>query len=113
MKNLFCIFAIILLSGCGVTTSEVVPAGKDTFMIVGHGYATKAPEAMLELYKEANKYCSAFEKHFVPVSTSSEPFDQLSSSVQMHFRCLREGDPELNRPMLEPSPGTLVEIKKQ
>lgn len=57
MKILSTVFLVFLLSGCGTKTSEIVPAGNDTYFISGHGYAQKAPEAMTALYREANDYC--------------------------------------------------------
>jgi hypothetical protein len=110
MKKSFYLLIFCFLSGCGVTTSEVVPAGKDTYMISGHGYAIGGPEAMLELYKAANRYCLGLERHFLPVSTNTVPFDQRSSSVSMNFRCLLAGDRELERPMMRIEPTTRIEV---
>jgi len=89
------------LAGCGTKTSEIIPSGKDTYFISGHGYAQKAPEAMTGLYKEANVYCQKMGKNFIPISTDAQSFDLYSSSVNMHFRCLPAGDSELERPIIK------------
>ena len=110
MKKLFLIIFGALLAGCGTKTSEIIPSGNDTYFISGHGYAQKAPEAMTGLYKEANTYCQNMGKKFIPVSTDSQNFDLYSSSVNMHFRCLPEGDTELARPRLQKTPDTTIEV---
>ena len=111
MKNSFLLMIVVLLAGCGTITSEIIPAGKDTYLISGHGYAKKAPEAIMVLYKEANDYCKKIGKLFVPISTESQNFDLYSSSVNMHFRCLLAGDPELDRPVMKRAPDTIIEMK--
>jgi len=112
MKKLFFIVFVALLAGCGTTTSEIITVGNDTYFISGHGYAKKAPEAMTALYREANACCQNMGKKFVPVSTDSQSFDLYSSSVNMHFRCLLAGDPELERPVIKRIPDTLIELNK-
>ena len=67
---------------------------------------------MTALYKSANDYCQKMGKKFVPVSEDSQNFDIYSSSVNMHFRCLMAGDPELERPVIKRVPDTTIEIKK-
>ena len=101
MKIFILIVFLALLAGCGTVTSEIIPSGNDTYFISGHGYAQKGPEAMTELYKGANAYCQNMGKKFLPVASSSQDFDLYSSSVNMHFRCLPAGDPELERPVMK------------
>ena len=101
---------LMLLASCGTTTSEIVPAGKDTFFISGRGYAVASAGAFTSVYKEANIFCNKQGTYFSPVSSRAEKIDQMSSSVELTFRCLHEGDPELQRPQMKPLPTTSVEI---
>jgi len=101
---------ILLLASCGVTTSEVVPAGKDTYFVSGRGYAVASGGSFAKVYKEADEFCKKQGKFFTPVSSHAEKIDQMSSSVELTFRCLLEGDPELQRPQMKPLPNTAIEV---
>jgi len=100
----------IFLSSCGVTTSGVTPAGKDTYFISGRGYAVTSDNAFPALYKEADTFCKNQGKAFSPFSSHAERVDQMSSSVNLTFRCLLENDPEYKRPEMKQVPNTSIEV---
>jgi hypothetical protein len=100
----------LLLASCGTTTSEIISAGKDTYFISGRGYAVTSSNAFPHLYKEANAFCKGQGKLMNPVSSHAEKVDQMSSSVELTFRCLLESDPEYQRPNMKPAPNTSIEV---
>jgi hypothetical protein len=100
----------LLLASCGTTTSEIIPAGKDTYFISGRGYAVTSSNAFPHLYKEANAFCSGQGKLMNPISSHAEKVDQMSSSVELTFRCLLENDSEYQRPNMRTEPNTKIEV---
>ena len=103
--------AILSLTAC-VSISEVVPAGKDTWMVAGSNTRIGADATMkAELYKAAAASCAAQNKIFEPVSTN---YVNLvigrPGSSELTFRCLLEGDPELTRPIMKPVANTSIEV---
>lgn len=102
------LFVSFLLVSC-VSISDVVPAGKDTWMIAGTNTRIGADSTMKAgLYKKASAFCASQNKVFMPVSQhyishcSGSGFVCNPGSADLVFRCLLEGDPELTRPTMEP-----------
>jgi hypothetical protein len=100
----------LFLAGC-VSISDVVPAGKDTWMISGTNTRIGADSTMkADLYKKASDFCASKNKVYIPVSQnyishcSGSGFICNPGSADLFFRCLDEGDPELTRPIMEPVP---------
>ena len=55
-----------------------------------------------ELYKEADAYCQAKGKQLLPLNESARDSGYARyANAGIQFRCLAEGDPELQRPALE------------
>jgi hypothetical protein len=102
MRNILILVpAFLLLASCGVVTSDIVPAGKDTYFMSSRGYAVASGGAFAEAYKKADEYCKKEGKFFAPVSANSEKIDIMSSDVGLTFRCLNENDPEYTRPDMD------------
>ncbi len=96
-----CLLSFIL-AGCA-STSEIVPAGKDTYMITASDLGVGAAGSTLKakLYKKASTYCTKQNKVLFPVSDSSVDYRAFrgTANAELTFRCLREDDPELSRPL--------------
>ncbi len=102
---------VLLLTAC-VSVSNVVPAGKDTWMVAGSNSRIGADAIMkADLYKTAADFCAGQDKIFTPVSMN---YIHLvigrPASADLTFRCLVEGDPELTRPTMKPVPDTTIEV---
>jgi len=96
---------VLFLAGC-VSISDVVPAGKDTWMVAGTNSRIGADSTMKAgLYKKASDFCVSKKKVLVPVSQDYK-FLVIGrpASADLFFRCLDEGDPELTRPTMAPAP---------
>jgi hypothetical protein len=109
-KNIYTIIICMALASCS-STSEIVPAGKDTYMIGGENSRISDPATVkIKLYKAANNYCKKQKKSFMPVSSNQETMFYGAGSSELTFRCLYENDPEFTRPYVKKTPGTSIEV---
>jgi len=98
------IFPILLLfNGCAL---EVVPAGPDTYTVAGGGglgFTPASGPVRARVYKTANTWCAARGLVMVPVAIDERPGEmgRHTAQVELTFRALRPGDPEIKRPMME------------
>lgn len=98
MKYLI-LFALTLSACTTMRTSEVVPAGKDSYMVTasssGGRVGGEGPVAM----QAANAYCEKLGKRALIRHT--EPRNNFEfSSETLVFSCLDASDPEYKRPDL-------------
>ena len=104
---------VVLIAGC-VSASEVVPAGKDSYMIVGRAQgAMNAGKGQIEAVKAANAYCAQSGKFMVIRRTDSAGNAGWGGEHDtLVFSCLNENDPEYQRPNLRKDPTTIVEDQR-
>lgn len=99
MNRKIAVFAFAaLLTGC-VTTSDVVPMGKDSYMLSssspgGPGVQNGAVTAV----SAASRYCEAHNKHMIFRHTSSTRFGFAGITTDLVFSCVDDDDPEYTRP---------------
>lgn len=107
MRYLICA-SVLALTAC-VSTTDVVPAGKDSYMVSGasHGGLSGGHEGVATL-KTANAYCDARGKHMMIRSTESGNSMNFAS-LHLIFSCLDADDPEYQRPNLRKEPTTIIE----
>jgi len=89
---------LIMLTSCA-TFTEIVPAGKDTYIVSGHDELTSGRNVKAELYKKAYAHCENMGKKVLPLNESVSIY-----SSELRFRCLLESDPEYVRPIMETVP---------
>ena len=100
---------LALLSGCA--SSGVVSTGPDSYMIAktsGVPAFTSGGEVAADLYREANAFCSGQNRQLLTVNATSRdsiPFVRLANA-KLEFRCLVEGDPELDRQTTNQTPAS-------
>lgn len=105
-KALFvCISSLpFILTGC-TSMSEIVPAGKDTYMVTASDLSMGASGSTLKamLYKKASEYCEKQNKELLPVNDASVDYRVFrgTANSELTFRCLHADDPELKRPELK------------
>lgn len=101
----------LALAGC-VSTSEIVPAGKDTYMVTGasHGGAAGGKEGAAAL-KAANAHCEKMGKH-LQIRRTDSGYSLNYASMNLIFSCLDENDPEYKRPDLRKDPTTIIEDQR-
>jgi hypothetical protein len=88
------------LTAC-VSTSEIVPMGKDSYMITGIGRGGPgAGEQTAAAVAQANKYCAAMGKLIVVRRMDTQSATIGSQSTNLILSCVFENDPEYQRPNL-------------
>ena len=87
--------ATLPVTGC-VTTSNVVPMGKDTYMISSTSGRAFPERARIYAVKRANSFCDARKLQMEPVSENSST--SILSQAEFVFRCLNENDADYRRP---------------
>ncbi len=108
---------MFILGSC-VSMSDVVPVGKDTYMISGSSRAFAAGGGTLraDLLKEAARYCAKENKVLIMKNSTAKDmvFGQSAAHSDVIFRCLDENDPEFERTEIDsvyPKNRIEVEIK--
>jgi hypothetical protein len=117
MKNALIVLALIVgLSGCA-TSSGVLKMGPDTYSV----NATASPArggvsgAKRMVYEEANQECSKQGKEMLVVNErlTRTPY-QGAGSVDLTFRCLSKGDPEMEkRPEYQDRPDVIIQDQRK
>lgn len=95
------LITMFLHSGC--TSSGIIPAGPDTYMISAGGAGFSTGDVRARTYGAAQKFCAERGLIFVPVSFDAQVgvYGQRAPTADLVFRALRPGDPEIHRPNLE------------
>ena len=93
-SNLFLTCSVLLLAACSIT--EIVPAGKDTYLVAGTDEFTSGRNVKTKLYIKANAYCETIGKKLLPLNESV-----TGISAELRFRCLNEDDPNYVRPIMK------------
>lgn len=103
---------MVCLSACAANTG-VVPIGRDSYMVSKQGWiSTQAVGSLTaDVYRQANQSCAGLGKQFQVVSLREQPgdFGRSYPEVELSFRCLAAGDPELQRPTLKPTANVRIE----
>jgi hypothetical protein len=90
MKAVIAGLAALALSACG-STSKVVRAGPDTYMISsGGGMYEQNPSGIRQtVYERANAYCGSMGKTMTPVATDEQPYalGRHTANVSLTFKC--------------------------
>lgn len=116
MKKLSIAVVSLLLSACASHTG-VVPLGKDTFMVAKQA-ATGFPglgNLKAEIISEGASHCTKLGKHFQLVGTQETKPPYILGNYprsEIQFMCLDSVDQEFQRPKLQTSPDTVIEIRK-
>src|SRR5688572_4420327 len=85
--------AIIPFSGCA-NMPEVVPAGKDTFIVSHSGgiYTQNSGPIRADVFRAANDHCKQRGLVMVPVAVEERPYvlGRNTASVKLTFRALSQ-----------------------
>jgi len=103
------IAAVALLAGCVATTSDVVPAGKDTYMVsaMAAGSVVLAGHSIINATKAANDYCAKLRKVMIIRHTETVGTSGMGSEhANLIFSCVSPDDPEYTRPDFRKDSGT-------
>ena len=103
VRYLFTTSIALMIAACASTT-EVVPAGKDTYVIGGYNDISGGAHAKSNLYKKANAHCEEMGRKLLPLDESVS-----LNQAELRFRCLNKDDPEYVRPIMELVPDVRIE----
>jgi hypothetical protein len=99
--------AVAALTSCGPPKSyDVVKLGPDTYSVSATAFQTMGgvSAARTVAVNRGTQYCQAAGLEFLATNISSQMLDLTGSgTVDVTFRCLRAGDPELQRPIYQRS----------
>jgi hypothetical protein len=113
MRVVFLGFAAVLTAAC-VSNSEIVPAGKDSYLVTGAANGgMESGKSMIAATKAANQYCGKMNKVMIIRRTDtggSAGFGGEHSNLI--FSCVDENDPEYQRPNLRKDPTTVIEDQR-
>lgn len=97
-----------MTAGCQ-TSSPIVQAGKDTYMVSSHVSGCVSCSASVQSLKTANDFCAQQNK-VVAIRNSQSSTNGFGYQVgnEMLFSCIAEADPENTRPNLRKDNGVLT-----
>ena len=117
MKKYLIVVLLLTVCACASHTG-VVPMGKDTYMIAKQ-QATGFPglgNMKAEIIAEGSQHCAGLGKKFQIVSTQeTQPPYVLGNypRAEIQFMCIAADDPEHQRPKLQKTPDTVIEMRNQ
>lgn len=114
MKHVLLTSIALILTGC-VSTSQVLPMGKDTFTVsaTSDGFRDAAA-ARNSAFNKATEQCTRIGKSFMFVNESIMPTRMgIDTTVTIIFRCLADTDPQYTRPNIENSPQIIIENRNR
>ena len=113
MQRIILIVATAVLTACA--HSGVVSIGPDTYMIANSEWGfTSGGVQKAQVMQEASEYCKSIGKQILPISTSQNDVAWgKTPAAEVQFRCLSYGDPELQRPTLQPVPSIVIENRSK
>lgn len=114
-KSLVLVLITGLVGGCA-TTSDIVPYGKDTYMLSASdmwgGYA--GGSLQVRAAERANEYCRSKGKVFVVRNSGTAGVQGWTgTSSTLIFSCVDERDPENVRPTLRREADTVIEDRRK
>lgn len=98
--------AWLALAGCA-TTSQVVPYGKDSYMIAAEDVwgVSSSSSMQVNAARKAGEFCASQGKVMRVRNTVQEGTQMWTgTSSSLVFSCITESDPENTRPNLVPGP---------
>ena len=103
----------LALAAC-VTTIDVTPMGRDTFMVStdARGGFTSSADLTAKSAQKANAYCAAKGLEMNPNSIQNSGLRGFTPQENTFmFRCLAADDPGNRRPDLRPMPNSIIEVR--
>jgi hypothetical protein len=106
---LITISTLALLGGCGTVarSSGAMQIGPDTYRIMARASMANQMGSQQMAFSEANVFCNSQNKKMVTTNTKSTELE----GYEVTFRCLKDGDPDLVRPILQRAPDTVIQVK--
>ncbi len=109
MKTIIAVASIAMLAGCGTVAKSTgaMQVGPDTYRIMARASVGNQMESQKMAFSEANSHCSSLGRKMVTTNTRSTQYE----GYELTFRCLKDGDPDLVRPVMQKAPDTVIQVK--
>ena len=110
-KFILAIATPLVVAGC-VSTTEIVPAGRDTFMVSTTANNIVSGQAPIASAKAANQYCASRNQYMI-IRRIDNVVPGLGSGMStLVFSCVADTDPEYQRPNLRRDPSVVIEDRR-
>ena len=106
--------SIFLITGCAAT-SDVVPYGKDSYMLSSNDIwgAYSSGSLQVKAAQRASQFCAEKGKVFVVRNTGTQGVQLYTpTSSTLIFSCVSEHDHEYTRPNLRKEADTVIEDRR-
>ncbi|MGH9428860.1 MAG: hypothetical protein ACRD2L_21450 [Terriglobia bacterium] len=106
--------ALLLLVACA-QSSGILKLGPDTYTVSVHAAPARGgePGARGLALTEAQSHCQSQDREILVTNLSSGRSTHLpGGTVEVTFRCLAKGDPELQRPTFRKAPDITIEDRR-
>jgi hypothetical protein len=112
--RVICAGLVVLAQGGCVSTSDIVPLGKDSFMLNSTSRGGLfAGKEKIDGAKAANAYCEAAGKHMIVRRIDTNGVAGISPvTASFVFSCVSSDDPEYQRPNLRRDPTTIIQDQR-
>ena len=114
MNNARLLPLVLLLSACA-QSSGALKMGPDTYSLSVHAAPVRGgePGARNLALSEANTKCESEGKEILVTNIASGRSTHLpGGTVEVTFRCLAKGDPDLQRPTYRTAPTSVIEDRQ-
>jgi hypothetical protein len=111
MKYVISTVVALILGGCGVSSSEVIPAGKDSYLVTGSAVGgVMTGQSLPAAMKTANAYCAKEGKFMIIRREDTGGNAGFGGErANLIFSCVTADDPEYKRPNLQADPTTVIQ----
>ena len=113
-KMLVSLSTLSLLSACA-QSSGVLKLGPDTYTVSVHAAPARGGESGARnlALTEANEHCQSQSREILVTNLNSGRSTHFPGcTVEVTFRCLEKGDPELQRPTFRRAPDITIEDRR-
>lgn len=102
----------LALVGCGTVARSTGPMtlGPDTYRVAVRAPMGNVGESQRMALSEAQSFCQTLAKEFM-VTATRRIEDVGGGPFEVTFRCLTRGDPDLQRPNLQPAPTSIIKVE--
>lgn len=114
MYRVSMVAAAAVLAGCMTGSSEIIPAGKDSYIVAGKAVGgLNSGQSIIAATKAANEYCAKQGRFMIIRHTQTGGNAGFGGEhSNLIFSCVTADDPEYKRPNLRNDPTTVVEDQR-
>lgn len=95
--RLLLVLLSVVITGCGA--GQVIQAGSNTYTVTSSGAGFSTDGVKADVYRAANEFCAQKNLMMVEtaIKTQNGALGRNPPSADLQFRCLAQGDPEIER----------------